>query len=153
LGKESVYENGDLPSRKRYGKARENGERLRPISTRYPFSSPFSSTGKVTQQRAGDGAKPEGGGAMKRRGKRMAALAAAALLLAGGGARANENARFSGGSRDGYDQATANQSGVDLPAFRARLAARSYGGVRDGYAVATAENISMPKSGTVIMIR
>jgi len=91
---------------------------------------------------------------MKIQGKRMAALAAAVLLLALVGARADDAAaRFYGGARDGYDQATANQSGVDLPAFRALLAARNYGGVGDGYAVAKAENISIPPSGTVIMIR
>jgi len=86
--------------------------------------------------------------------KRTAALTGVFLLLASGGSRADDAAaRFSGGSRDGYDQAELNQSGLDLPAFRARLAARSYGGFRDGYTVATAMNVSIPPSGTLILIR
>lgn len=92
---------------------------------------------------------------MQRVGNGMKRVAAVLIVLAAGGARASNNpdARFYGDTRDGYDQAVVNRSGIDLSAFRALLGARSRGGLHDGYAVATAVNVSMPPSGTLIMFR
>jgi hypothetical protein len=41
--REAVNESGDLPSRKRYGKARESGLRVEKSLNRSPISSPLSS--------------------------------------------------------------------------------------------------------------
>lgn len=92
---------------------------------------------------------------MKRMVKRMAA-AVCGLLLAGAWdvrGDVHSDARFSGGSRDGYDVEALNQSGTDWAAFAALMLARSRGGSYDGYAVGAQLGAKLPPRGTIFMIR
>jgi len=85
-----------------------------------------------------------------------AGLAAAALLFVGAMAALAENdpdARFRGGSYDGHDLDTLNQSATDWPVFAALLAARGRGGSYDGSAMAETVGATLPALGTLILIR
>ena len=72
-------------------------------------------------------------------------MCAIALAWPAGSTLADDNsdARFFGGTHDGYDEYPANNSWVDWPEFKALLVSRMHGGERDGYALAQVEDIGM----------